>query len=286
MDAESGGGGERPKHELATLPALYNFPPNHDVYIPHNTCYAGHATNHGLTVNMRGYHIRITLDRPSPATPSTSLSYASTSMLSSSNITSFVPKSLFEPLPSHSLKSTTRRNTVSIHRTYSHSSIQPAPHRDYRYGPIRIDWADLAEMDVSITKKSGVGKDRGMVVFRPSLLMQAETGLAGPATAVFVPHTKSGSANLPEGVVHIYRDAPKREEEAHARSSSDMASVPSPAGSTPAVEGTTMEQFDGSVVMAVLAVPSWMTPSDFLAFVAPAADGIAHLRMIRYVNSP
>ena len=37
--------------------------------------------------------------------------------------------------------------------------------------------------------------------------------------------------------------------------------------------------------MGVLAVPSWMTPSDFLTFVAPAADGMAHLRLIRCVDS-
>jgi BRCA1-associated protein len=35
------------------------------------------------------------------------------------------------------------------------------------------------------------------------------------------------------------------------------------------------------VMLGVLAVPSWMTPSDFLAFVAPAAESIAHLRIIR-----
>lgn len=35
------------------------------------------------------------------------------------------------------------------------------------------------------------------------------------------------------------------------------------------------------VVLSVLAVPSWMTPSDFLAFVAPAAQGMSHIRMIR-----
>ena len=33
--------------------------------------------------------------------------------------------------------------------------------------------------------------------------------------------------------------------------------------------------------VAVLAVPSWMSPSDFLAFVAPAAEGMKHLRLIR-----
>ena len=37
-------------------------------------------------------------------------------------------------------------------------------------------------------------------------------------------------------------------------------------------------------MLGVLAVPSWMTPSDFLAFVAPAQEGMAHLRMIRCVS--
>ena len=39
---------------------------------------------------------------------------------------------------------------------------------------------------------------------------------------------------------------------------------------------------DGYMV-GVLAVPCWMTPSDFLAFVAPAQEDMAHLRMIRCV---
>lgn len=38
------------------------------------------------------------------------------------------------------------------------------------------------------------------------------------------------------------------------------------------------------VMLGVLAVPSWMTPSDFLTFVAPAVEGIGHLRIIRYVR--
>lgn len=35
------------------------------------------------------------------------------------------------------------------------------------------------------------------------------------------------------------------------------------------------------IMLGVLAVPSWMTPSDFLEFVAPAVDSIGHLRIIR-----
>ena len=46
---------------------------------------------------------------------------------------------------------------------------------------------------------------------------------------------------------------------------------------------TPVDDTDG-VMLGVLAVPSWMTPSDFLAFVAPAVEGIGHLRIIRYVD--
>lgn len=53
-----------------------------------------------------------------------------------------------------------------------------------------------------------------------------------------------------------------------------------PSGSGAAASQTLVESDD--VTLAVLAVPSWMTPSDFITFVAPAADGITHLRMIRY----
>lgn len=41
---------------------------------------------------------------------------------------------------------------------------------------------------------------------------------------------------------------------------------------------------EDGLTLGVLAVPAWMTPSDFLAFVAPAAEGMSHLRLIRYVS--
>lgn len=93
--------------------------------------------------------------------------------------------------------------------------------------------------------------------------------MIGPATATFVPHTrtKSGSTNLPEGVVHVYRDCDRPP---HA---DKLTSFPS---------GSEVNLDDG-VTLGVLAVPAWMTPSDFLAFVAPAAEGMAHLRLVRLV---
>ena len=81
--------------------------------------------------------------------------------------------------------------------------------------------------------------------------------------AKFVPqNVTTGATNLPQGVVHIFREASGQPAE---------RDVPKISGSSEA---------DG-VIIGVLAVPSWMKPSDFLAFVAPAAESISHLRMIR-----
>ncbi|KAH9888935.1 zf-UBP-domain-containing protein [Cubamyces lactineus] len=230
---------------------------------------------------MRGYHIRITLPAPSTlASQATSSSYKQTSSIasgshsrtgsvntssSSSYNDTFIPASLFQTLPSHSQKSTgARRNTLSIYSTEKRA--QTRERTDYRLGSIRIEWVDLSHMDATGGfKKVGSGKER------------EKLGQREPATAAFVPHSKSGSTNLPEGVVHIFRDYPKT---SAAQSSTDgESSTFASAGQDEATQQRNIESDD--VTLAVLAVPSWMTPSDFLAFVAPAADGIAHLRMIR-----
>lgn len=83
--------------------------------------------------------------------------------------------------------------------------------------------------------------------------------------------TKSGFTNLPEGVVHVFRQGSNKPEDEELQASGEASSTVSEADS------------DG-IMLGVLAVPSWMTPSDFLAFVAPAAEGMAHLRMIRLVG--
>ncbi|KAF8661340.1 hypothetical protein AX16_001435 [Volvariella volvacea WC 439] len=147
-----------------------------------------------------------------------------------------IPTSLFAPLPSHKAKPTTRQN-----------AIFNAQKNDYRLGPIRIDWTDL------------------------EIMSKPTYSSVGPAEATFVPHTssKSGSTNLPEGVIHIFRDCQSRMD------NEDKS------GTFPTKESSVTELSSDGVMLAVLAVPSWMTPSDFLGFVAPATDGISHLRIIR-----
>ncbi|KAK7445414.1 hypothetical protein VKT23_014831 [Stygiomarasmius scandens] len=146
---------------------------------------------------------------------------------------SHIPRSIFDRLPSQPTKPTNRRNaTFNPHK------------KDYRFGPIRIDWLDRSKMNPS------------------SLLGKEKEGASGPAVAEFIPQgTSSGSTNLPDGVVRVFRD-----------SSNTSTDPNSDSVDRPITDG---------VVLGVLAVPSWMTPSDFLAFVAPAAESISHLRMIR-----
>ncbi|KDR80572.1 hypothetical protein GALMADRAFT_240888 [Galerina marginata CBS 339.88] len=171
-----------------------------------------------------GYHIRIVLN------PSNH---------------SFIPASLFQPLPSHSKKSSQRRNTLSG---------PPAQTKDYRFGPITIDWIDFDHMGSILHSKD---KDRAK----------------GPAEATFVPHTrsKSGTTNLPEGTVHVFRDGSSKPTPEELEAKVAQMSL---------TEGMADDDSDG-IMLGVLAVPSWMTPSDFLEFVAPAVDGIGHLRIIR-----
>ncbi|KAJ7113706.1 hypothetical protein C8R43DRAFT_1091406 [Mycena crocata] len=173
---------------------------------------------------MRAYHIRISLQQKTgPNHPSATVPFGS----------------IFVKLPTHAAKPTARRNALYNPRN-----------KDYRFGPIRLDWVDF---DMSDKTAYSAGK--------------ARENKREPAAATFIPNkrTESGSTNLPEGTVHLFR-------EGSTTTSEDLASALSVKSDSP--------DFDG-VMLGVLAVPSWMTPSDFLAFVAPAAEGITHLRIIR-----
>ena len=74
---------------------------------------------------MPGYHIQIVLNPEN-----------STHTLHQPHPDSFIPASLFQPLPHHSPKSTLRRDTLS----------RPNLNKDYRTGPIRVDWIDFEQM--------------------------------------------------------------------------------------------------------------------------------------------
>ncbi|KAH9034662.1 BRCA1-associated protein 2-domain-containing protein [Lactarius hengduanensis] len=178
---------------------------------------------------MRAYHVRIVLHLPPSKSKKTD---------------AFIPLSLWQPLPTHTFKSTARRNATFNPRG-----------KDYRLGPIALDWVDLDNMAATPSASRGRADPKG------------------PAVATFVPqgHTKSGSTNLPDGVVHVFRDS-ERQKLAEAEEGTSAADT----------SRIMLENADSDGYMVgVLAVPSWMTPSDFLAFVAPAQEDMSHLRMVR-----
>ncbi|KAJ7224449.1 hypothetical protein GGX14DRAFT_425711, partial [Mycena pura] len=151
---------------------------------------------------------------------------------STTGSTSSSPGSVFAKLPAESPKPTTRQHNPR--------------NKDYRFGPIRLDWVDFT-----------------MAAHSAEKARRAEP----VAAATFIPD-QSGSTNLPAGIIHLFRQGTETpSEDQRTKSSSSSVKADSP-------------EF-GGVMLAVLAVPSWMAPSDFLAFVAPAAQGITHLRIIR-----
>ncbi|KAG8939163.1 hypothetical protein FRC00_014136, partial [Tulasnella sp. 408] len=91
------------------------------------------------------------------------------------------------------------------------------------------------------------------------------------------PDITFGTANLPEGIIRIFRDtvdqsnAKTSTSEEHQTSSSTQQKQPGK-GFHADGEGTTL---------AVLAIPFFMTPADFLAFLGSAEDQITHIRIIR-----
>ncbi|KAG6910230.1 hypothetical protein DXG01_012365 [Tephrocybe rancida] len=176
----------------------------------------------------RGYHIYVTFHQKSAISQSQPQA-----------ADTFIPSRLFQHLPAHRSRRTKPTNNTKSVIT------------DYRFGPIQIDWVDFEDMNKAPLT---TGKERD--------------ANRGTVQATFVPHTrtKSGTTNLPEGTVHVYRDS--------------VDKPPPQEHASPLPASLNADDSDG-VMLGVLAVPGYMTPSDFLTFVAPAAEGMAHLRLIR-----
>lgn len=188
------------------------------------------------------------------------------------NTLSFNPVSLFAKLPIHR---PSRASHVEAEATEYPTGKTT---NDWRFGPITIDWIDQEMSPMGSSGLSAQGKDAFSSSTQRRKSVEASLALCGvfsvlldvkssTATAQFVQtcSTQMGSTEVPEGTVHIFRDTSCSENRV-------ISSAPA------SVEAA----YDGSI-LAVLAVPSHITPSDFLTFVAPAAESVAHLRMIRQV---
>ncbi|KXS16632.1 hypothetical protein M427DRAFT_154311 [Gonapodya prolifera JEL478] len=129
------------------------------------------------------------------------------------------------------------------------------PAQDYRFGPISVDWMDFID-----------GQDNADAKGAPE-----EVDLS--SSAVFVPHS-SGQSLFNSGVIHLYRD-PTLLDAIRAKADANVATPPD--GVDPRANPPS-----DHTILAVLAVPPFMTTSDFLAFLTPShLRRIAHLRFLR-----
>ncbi|KAE8234597.1 hypothetical protein CF326_g357 [Tilletia indica] len=134
---------------------------------------------------------------------------------------------------------------------------------------------------------------------------------AGPDRSAAEPAQASASSysigrtHVSFGIVHLFRDQSEADQAASTEqdskfpalstnsqppastiATSSKTHISSSSSSSPpagAVQVTTDEE--AGSILGILAVPTYMTAADFLAFIEPAADAISHIRMIRELQT-
>ncbi|KAJ2511250.1 hypothetical protein H4217_007477 [Coemansia sp. RSA 1939] len=130
---------------------------------------------------------------------------------------------------------------------------------DYRFGQLQIEWWDSSRPTEPSTTTHSQSLPAPMDDNAGGTRQQR-----GPAVGVF-DQSPDCTATVPLGVLRLYRCGKVHDTQR------DGARGTSSAG-----EGT-----DGSAVLAVLAVPGYMTPTDFLSFTGSFGTTIEHVRAIR-----
>ncbi|KAF8677500.1 BRCA1-associated protein 2 [Rhizoctonia solani] len=167
-----------------------------------------------------------------------------------------IPNNLFESLPNHPHLAASGTDPTPLEA----SVISASPSKDYRLGALGITWVDfISGGSDNLSQTAGMKRT-------------VEVGSAfRAASGKFVPtkEIRSGVTNIGQGIVHLLRESrgPPRKE---VDDSPELLEE--------------LSHKDGTV-LAILAVPSYIGPSDLLAWTSPAADGIQHLRIV-HDNQP
>jgi len=187
-----------------------------------------------------------------------------------------------EQAPQSPIRSTTPvrlpHGPASIHENKPH--YQPKrtnyPPKDWRFSRVAMESINMASPETH----TGARARGRSVSFSNNGIGVGSGGLATKGR--FVP-TDSRNTELGWGIVHLYRDAEE------TPGLYDMTEgKPSSGGSSKADEDApTTDNNKGALpddctTLCILAVPSYLTPSDFLGFVGEKTrDQVSHFRMIR-----
>ncbi|KAJ1665140.1 hypothetical protein EV178_003446 [Coemansia sp. RSA 1646] len=139
---------------------------------------------------------------------------------------------------------------------------------DYRFGRLQIEWWDSNR---PAPGSSGLHEEdsQPMAILGGSASESARQGIPndskhGGPVGVFDLHPDC-SATIPVGILRLYR----------------CGKVHEPQKASTQTQTQTQTQTDKHTVLAVLAVPGYMTPTDFLSFTGPFGSTIEHVRAIR-----
>ncbi|KAH0611086.1 uncharacterized protein H6S33_011513 [Morchella sextelata] len=162
----------------------------------------------------------------------------------------------------------TSRNKAK--ETQSTEIPPPSTHEqlDWRFGKIAVESIDMGSEEAPVS-----GVQSGPAQRRKSSAASAPLAGGTAAKAHFVP-LESRNTEFGYGVVHLYRDVL----ETPGLYTADLKKK----GKEDTGELIEEEDDDALTTVAILAVPSYMTPSDFMGFVGEETrDTVSHFRMIR-----
>ncbi|EPS41934.1 hypothetical protein H072_4087 [Dactylellina haptotyla CBS 200.50] len=185
----------------------------------------------------------------------------------------------FDPSKSASCASHNIRGDAHVFPT---RTAPPPDYLDYRFSTVSLE-----NIDMQPQPQASVGSD-----LLASRLRGKSVSFAEPADshssaikAKYIPIV-SPSTDIGYGVVHLYRDKAetpglfKSEPSNRTEAQSEALSNSNKPYSTDNIVDTRKEK--ESTVVAILAVPAYMTPSDFLGFVGDdAREAVSHFRLIR-----
>ncbi|CAG8506569.1 526_t:CDS:2 [Scutellospora calospora] len=150
---------------------------------------------------------------------------------------------------------------------------------DFRFGKIEIEWFDNSDNSEIISDTENMSEKQKT---------KSSSDKAVIPAGDFIP-LKSGKTNISYGLLHLYRDPSEillskddqsfiRVEKNNKNNSSKSISPDSKQTSIEKQEDFPEILNNDETILAVLAVPSFMSASDFLAFVAPVQRFFRHAR--------
>ncbi|KAK4039244.1 hypothetical protein C8A01DRAFT_47268 [Parachaetomium inaequale] len=151
--------------------------------------------------------------------------------------------------------------------------------RDWRFGRVRVESFDLPAEDTEDIEMAGKQEGEAAAAATPAASLGPNLGGMGLATkARYVP-LETKNTEVGWGVVHLYREG---EESSVVRGVQEVQEVQDGPGegNSKGLEGSGGGDEEGTI-LCVPAVPSYMSPSDFLGFIGEKWRGyVSHYRMV------